>query len=552
VDLATIMPDHRSHQGFDARTGLIRRGLFVVSLRVRGLVAGLLAVGSAVVMGPPEIIAQSADQRTISIYNIHTKETVSVVYRRGGQYVPAAMKQINHIMRDWRQNEPTDMEPGLVDIMWEMHTELGSKEPIHLISGFRSRKTNDGLRESSGGQAKNSQHIQGKAADIHFPDVPIKRMRYSALVRERGGVGYYPTSAIPFVHVDTARVRHWPPMPRYELALLFPNGQSKHVPGDGNPITKDDVRVAQSKHRELAVQIAEFFDVRRAKPDPNRTVLAGLTSPPVAVPAPVAAVRPAPGPQLASLGGPSLPLSSLLGRKEAKTDEPTSIPPVAAPPPRQAVAALPPKAQPPVPTGQQPAAAGKPNDPLGALMSRELAQLNASEAKPAGRPATAPAAVKAAVALAPPMPPAPVAPTRVASNDPAAGLASLAPEKITGETLKSWPSGYAQAPAFDEEHPEELSYRPFAIGPILTEHSGDNHPVLARMQAPDTGRVFEMLDEPDRLFPLTFRPGQQVAEMMWAGQFNGSKVGSDTLMARLKGTASALIVQRQVATTYQK
>ena len=241
----------------------------------------------------PKSSPSRRDQRTISIYNIHTKETVSAVYRRNGQYVPAAMKQVNHAMRDWRQNEATEMDPGLVDILWEVHSELGSKEPIHLISGFRSRKTNDNLRENVGGQAKNSRHIMGKAADVHFPDVPIKRLRYSALIREKGGVGYYPTSAIPFVHLDTDRVRHWPPMPRYELALLFPNGQSKHVPSDGQPITREDVRVAQSRHKDLAVQIAEFFDVRQkpgklpgSQPDSGRTVLASLSGPfPVAAPA---------------------------------------------------------------------------------------------------------------------------------------------------------------------------------------------------------------------------------------------------------------------------
>ena len=62
-------------------------------------------------------------------------------------------------------------------------------------------------------------------------------MRYSALIRERGGVGYYPTSGIPFVHVDTGRVSMWPRMPRMELALLFPNGHSKYIPDDGRPIT---------------------------------------------------------------------------------------------------------------------------------------------------------------------------------------------------------------------------------------------------------------------------------------------------------------------------
>lgn len=537
--------------------GSRRRGFVPVRVRVRGICAGLTAVGAAVVLSSPEIVAQSADQRTISIYNIHTKETVSVVYRRNGQYVPAAMKQVNHVMRDWRQNEATEMEPGLVDIIWEIHAELGSKEPIHLISGYRSRRTNDGLRESTGGQAKNSRHILGKAADIHFPDVPIKRLRYSALIRERGGVGYYPTSAIPFVHVDTDRVRHWPPMPRYELALLFPNGQSKHVPSDGQPITREDVRVAQSRHRDLAVQIAEFFDVRRkpgalpdpSRADPNRTVLASLSGPfPVPTPASpqpspdIAAAKPRSAPQLASLtGGLSIPLPALLTRKRPQASETVTLPPVAAPP----VAARP---APQVAAAPLPKPA-KHDDALGALMAREIALLDARERKVAAAVKAAPRADAAlTTASAPPLP----GPVRVASADPAAGISDPIGEKITGEILKGWPSGYAQAPAFDEEHPEELSYRPFAIGPILTQHVGDDHPVLTRLHHPETaGRFTELLDEPDRLFPLTFRPGKQIAELMWATQFNGAKVGADTLTARLKGGASDRVIQRQVATTAQ-
>ena len=85
-----------------------------------------------------------------------------------------------------------------------------------------------------------------------FPDIPLKQMRYSALIREVGGVGYYPTSGIPFVHVDTGPVRAWPRLPRYELALLFPNGKTKHKPADGDSITKDDVRIARARHKELA------------------------------------------------------------------------------------------------------------------------------------------------------------------------------------------------------------------------------------------------------------------------------------------------------------
>src|SRR6185437_2300384 len=129
------------------------------------------------------------------------------------------------------------------------------------------------LRKTVGGQAKQSQHITGKAIDITFPDVPLKKMRYSALIRERGGVGYYPTSGIPFVHVDTSRVRMWPRMPRYELALLFPNGHSKYIPDDGRPITPRDVKVAQSKFHELSVQVAQFFR-DRLTPGSSHTMVA--------------------------------------------------------------------------------------------------------------------------------------------------------------------------------------------------------------------------------------------------------------------------------------
>ena len=139
------------------------------------------------------------------------------------------------------------MDPELIDLIWTLHEELGSKEPVKLISAYRSATTNNKLRRKGGGQAKNSQHIQGKAADIQFPDVPVKTLRNSALMQEWGGVGYYPTSGVPFVHVDTGRVRMWPRIARLELAALFPKGQTKYLPLDGKPITPQDYKLAMAK-----------------------------------------------------------------------------------------------------------------------------------------------------------------------------------------------------------------------------------------------------------------------------------------------------------------
>ena len=216
-------------------------------------------------LGPSSLTADATRDRTISLYSVNTKETLTVQYMKNGKHIPEAMQKINWILRDWRRDEPTEMDPDLIDLAWEVHTELGSAEPIHIISGYRSRATNDMLRRTVGGQASESRHILGKAMDVHFPDVPVKKLRYSALIRERGGVGYYPTSATPFVHLDTDRVRAWPRLPRAELALLFPNGRTQHQPSDGGPITPEDVRRARAGNSEVAQQIAEFQQ-QRAQP----------------------------------------------------------------------------------------------------------------------------------------------------------------------------------------------------------------------------------------------------------------------------------------------
>ncbi|MGF1620277.1 MAG: DUF882 domain-containing protein [Rhodomicrobiaceae bacterium] len=224
-----------------------------------------------------------AEERRLEMYNIHTKKEISIVFKRDGKFVPEALKQVNDFMGDWRRKSSTKMDPELIDLIWEIHRELGSKKPVHLISGYRSPKTNAMLRKTRGGQATKSKHMTGEAADIHFPDISVKQLRNSALIRERGGVGYYPTSAIPFVHVDTGRVRHWPRLPRQELAILFPEGKSKHVPTDGKRLTKKDFQVAladlQKKGGELPIAVQ-----RRLEGDGSaRTVLASL-SPKVPVP----------------------------------------------------------------------------------------------------------------------------------------------------------------------------------------------------------------------------------------------------------------------------
>lgn len=294
--------------------------------------AGLILAVASLWFWPPtaQRATASGETRTLSIYNIHTQETITVTYKRNGKYDADAIKQLDHFMRDWRKNEERDMDPELIDHIWILHQELGSKEPVHLICGYRTASTNENLRRHGGGQAKFSQHILGKAADITFPDVPLAKLRASALIQEWGGVGYYPTSGVPFVHVDTGRVRMWPRMPRLELAALFPSGHSQYIPADGKPITPHDYQLALAKgltrdtmiasaDRELVRKTQTASDpVTAADPEvaeddesgsgmtPPPLLAAFAAAPPAEAPAP-APVQPSLPPQkrfiYASLGG---------------------------------------------------------------------------------------------------------------------------------------------------------------------------------------------------------------------------------------------------------
>lgn len=174
-------------------------------------VVAAIAAGSYLSLGTPA--SSGGETRTISLYQIHTKESLTITYMKNGKYIPSAMKKINYILRDWRRNEVIAMSPKTIDLLWEMHADLGSKRPIHIVSGYRSPKTNAFLKKVGRNVARKSQHMVGKAIDIYFPDVPTDRMRNSALVRQVGGVGYYRSGGGPtgFLHIDSGRVRHWGP-----------------------------------------------------------------------------------------------------------------------------------------------------------------------------------------------------------------------------------------------------------------------------------------------------------------------------------------------------
>ncbi len=88
------------------------------------------------------------------------------------------------------------MDPQILVLLVDLAASAGVEPHYAIISGFRSPATNDKLRSNGGGQAKNSQHIEGKAIDVRLKGVSTTRLRDLARALKRGGVGYYrnPTS----------------------------------------------------------------------------------------------------------------------------------------------------------------------------------------------------------------------------------------------------------------------------------------------------------------------------------------------------------------------
>lgn len=505
-------------------------------------VCQLTAAGAAVLlclMGALDLVAQSQQNRTISLRNIHTDDVVTVEYKKNGRFVPEAMERVSWVMRDWRRNETTRMDPALVDLLWEMHTELGSRQPINIISAFRSRATNNMLRASVGGQASESRHILGKAADVQFPDVPLKQMRYSAMIRERGGVGYYPTSGTPFIHVDTDRVRAWPRLPRFELALLFPNGRTQHAPADGGPITSDDVRTAQSRHKDVALQLAAFHDMRRSIRKPAVIVAdAGRPSPPARESVVVAALTPVPVP---------IPVP---GFARAPVQQPVQTPVVAVPVPQLVTE--------PRVVDRPARLSPRPSDDdrrkltqlvaLASIPQLVAEPMLAQRTKPVEKDVAAPLASSAVAALTPAKPsaipdPAEQPEDAVDANPRLAFVSNLAFDSMTG-----WSNGFASAPAWDADHPDEEAYRPFPLAAFLTTSLSANDKNQAHLVHPDFARTGELLDGATAVPQMRLRPGRQIAQLVWSQEFGGSGPSLARVGAQAQNEAGRSLAGRRVQT----
>ena len=200
--------------------------------------------GEGVVPGvmPEEIAADGAASVSpeegkpyqLRMFNLHTGESLDIVYRIGNTYLPDALEKLNYFLRDHYTQDVSNYDPKEFDVLHAMMARLGKLDGvIDIVCGYRTPETNAALRQNSPqtGVAEHSQHMEGHAIDLRVPGVTTAKLRDAALSLGAGGVGYYPVSQ--FVHVDVGPVREWVFGPKQKRMIVSRNHRvrSSHSSG---------------------------------------------------------------------------------------------------------------------------------------------------------------------------------------------------------------------------------------------------------------------------------------------------------------------------------
>jgi len=144
----------------------------------------------------------------LRFFHTHTGERLDLVYRIGDQYIPEALNQLDHFLRDHRTGDIHHYDPRLFDLLHDLTASVSrAGSELQVICGYRTPWSNQFLRANTAGVALHSLHMEAEAIDIRLPGLKTSALRDAALALHRGGVGYYAKS--DFIHVDVGRVRRW-------------------------------------------------------------------------------------------------------------------------------------------------------------------------------------------------------------------------------------------------------------------------------------------------------------------------------------------------------
>ena len=160
----------------------------------------------ALAPGLPE--AAVMRDRSLFFHSPRTGQTIRRVYwtPRDG-YIREAISEISWALRDHRNDQVKLFDVRVLDQLYALQLQMRLRQPIHVISAYRSPETNGQLRQHNRRVARNSYHTRAMALDVRIPDGRVSDLCQAARSLGAGGVGYYPRSN--FVHIDSGPVRYW-------------------------------------------------------------------------------------------------------------------------------------------------------------------------------------------------------------------------------------------------------------------------------------------------------------------------------------------------------
>jgi len=177
----------------------------------RAVAGGIAAAGAGIGLLASSARARAwlldVPERRLALHNLWTEERLDAVYWRDGAYLADALAAFDHLLRDRHTGQAHKMYPRLFDLLVLLGQTFKVTEPIGVLSGFRSPESNETLRQTTTGVARNSLHMLGLAMDVRAEGVPTEQMFTAAAALAWGGTGLYKDSN--FVHVDLGPPRLW-------------------------------------------------------------------------------------------------------------------------------------------------------------------------------------------------------------------------------------------------------------------------------------------------------------------------------------------------------
>ena len=147
--------------------------------------------------------------RSIVLLQPESGERLDTVYFHDGHYDPQQLRAIDYLFRDRHAHVTGHIDPELIDFLVDIRTrlDLPSGVTFEILSGYRTRATNDRLSNHNLNVASESLHMHGWAVDFRIPGVDGRAIAAIAKTMERGAAVYYPKSR--HVHVDIGNIRTW-------------------------------------------------------------------------------------------------------------------------------------------------------------------------------------------------------------------------------------------------------------------------------------------------------------------------------------------------------